>query len=231
MKILLALVVLLFITNESFADDQLTTYPPGRTIPTYELSRLADRVSYSIQRRGDYLSKREKEQLYITLRRAEQILRRGGSYPYPPRRPRPILKCIDDSPEAMARSFRTIKILAYSSPGFNMTEQEAKIYATNWINTYSCSYAEDFRKSAQSIRVFSQAEAGLDLTLNQSIAYSIEMTPRFCGDLDFRKEFSSLFSFAYSRSGLNLPREEARTYAREKVESNHFSCESGQEDL
>ena len=65
MKTLLSLVVLLFLATESFSNDQYRPYPPGRTIPTYELSRLADRISYSIQRRGDYLSRREREQLYV----------------------------------------------------------------------------------------------------------------------------------------------------------------------
>ena len=180
------------------------------------LQMLTRQVNALSHQNADLLTVQELRQSIRTLKDVKAtLLGFDRNYPAP--------TCSQESPQAFAKVFKSIRIFAASVKGPELSTEEAKNYAITWTNSYPCYYADYFKSTYLTIKRYaSVSNGGIDLPNDEAIAYANTMTPLFCGDQNFKNDFWAAFKLA--RYELELSEREARDYAKNIVERDHFTC-------
>lgn len=216
MKLCITFVVLLSFLGSAFANHRDSNFNlPPRYISVQQLQNLTSDVNSLTFRNSDQLLDSEMRMLFVLLSKSRSILLRASG---------DNRICSFDEPSKMRQAFLKMKSLARSNSGFQMRESDSNDFALRWVDSYRCSYADDYVRIVRSLRSLTYAQTGLGMSEVDSIRYTKLMAIRFCGDYGYENEFRQWLSLASSRTGMNLPIEKARDFAKRKMETIHFSC-------
>lgn len=213
---MIPLFAILLVSQASFAWNN-RDFPSNPTNVSFlDLENLASDVQRLTFLYSRELNKYEQRDVYRLLRQAREILLYSDNL---------FRACATQEPEVMRRAFLTIKHMAQASTGLAMTNNDAVKFTQNWLENYTCDEAEQFVSFVRQMRLFSGAETGLAMKTAESVQYTMRMANNYCGDKSFENDFRVWFSLASSATGMNLPVNEARDYAKQKMEAFHFSCQ------
>ena len=180
------------------------------------LQKLSHQVFALSTRNADLLTVQE---LRTSIRKLKDLkstlLGLNRQYPTP--------VCSQESAERMRRTFKSIKIFAYSIKGPELSTEEATNFAIDWTNTYPCAYSETYQRTYLTVKRYAYAtNGGLGLSKEDAIKYASDNAINFCGDKNFKNDFWAAFKLA--RYEMEMPQAQATEHAKRIVERDHFTC-------